>query len=364
MKCKVILSLLAITGCLFAQDRGVQEQIQVKRIILEARVIDNHGQPIEGLALEDFELTSRRKPIPLLSLEWVDELNPPPVRGQGEFFDPEETNSESEFTVNDPFWDDIPAEANQDPGGRLIIFFVQKDLEPGRMYGTMKLMHFTEEIIENLVETDYVAVVSFEKHLKIHLDFTRSHDLVETALAKTLKTFEVREPRPGPFPSLARRITPNEAYRTSDAEEALLQVADALETIGGTKTIIFIGYGLGVYDARSGDFNMRGHYPMVLDALQASKTSVFTLDVSPADFHSLEFGLQQAASDTGGMYYRTKDFPAQAIGKLLNTISGHYVLTFEEPTPKRKNFKYKVKVKRRNADILVRSPFNAVRYGN
>ena len=47
-------------------------------------------------------------------------------------------------------------------------------------------------------------------------------------------------------------------------------------------------------------------------ALRAAHASVFVLDVTSADYHSLETGLQMVAGATGGAYYSTYRLPALA----------------------------------------------------
>lgn len=58
---------------------------------------------------------------------------------------------------------------------------------------------------------------------------------------------------------------------------------------------------------------------------------MFTLDVTNADYHSLEVGLEQVAEDTGGFYAKTHLFSTQALRRLEGALAGHYVLVLEAP---------------------------------
>jgi hypothetical protein len=58
---------------------------------------------------------------------------------------------------------------------------------------------------------------------------------------------------------------------------------------------------------------------------------VFALDVTIADYHSLEVGLMQVAEDTGGFYAKTHIFPDAALRRMERALSGYYVLAFERP---------------------------------
>jgi hypothetical protein len=64
-------------------------------------------------------------------------------------------------------------------------------------------------------------------------------------------------------------------------------------------------------------------------ALHDARVSVFVLDVTSADYHSLEVGLQSVAAATGGTYARTFRQPGVAIDRIAGAISGWYVLTFD-----------------------------------
>jgi hypothetical protein len=59
--------------------------------------------------------------------------------------------------------------------------------------------------------------------------------------------------------------------------------------------------------------------------------TVFAIDVTNADFHDLEAGLEQVAADTGGFYAKTNLFPGQAITRLEGAIAGYYVLVVVKP---------------------------------
>ena len=72
----------------------------------------------------------------------------------------------------------LPDEAR----GRLIVFLFQKDLEPSRIVGLMRMLIETRRFLESLGPDDRVAVLSFDYKLKIWLDFTRDRDRVREVL--------------------------------------------------------------------------------------------------------------------------------------------------------------------------------------
>ncbi len=93
----------------------------------------------------------------------------------------------------------------------------------------------------------------------------------------------------------------------------------------------YVGWGLGRYGA--GGVNMTAEYQPAIRALDAARTTVFVLDVSQADYHSLEVGPQNVATHTGGTYERTFHFASQAVKRLARTIGGYYVVTLDRGAP-------------------------------
>ena len=96
-------------------------------------------------------------------------------------------------------------------------------------------------------------------------------------------------------------------------------------------------------------------YDRAVEALAAADTSVFSLDITQADRHSLEEGLQQLADDTGGLYIRSYLFPELSVEKLGRVLTGHYELTVIPPDEKlKKQFALKVRVDLPGVEVLAR----------
>src|SRR5439155_21795541 len=93
-------------------------------------------------------------------------------------------------------------------------------------------------------------------------------------------------------------------------------------------------------------------------ALEGERVSVFSLDFTQADAHSLAVGLGQVSGDTGGFYASTFRFPDIAIQRLQKTLAGHYELEVRKPdTNVRGLHTIEVDVERRGADVLARSTY-------
>jgi hypothetical protein len=65
--------------------------------------------------------------------------------------------------------------------------------------------------------------------------------------------------------------------------------------------------------------------------LQRARATVFSLDITDADCHTLEGGLKSASFDTGGFFARTHIFPGYALDQLAEALEGPYVLFAEKP---------------------------------
>ncbi len=121
--------------------------------------------------------------------------------------------------------------------------------------------------------------------------------------------------------------------------------------------MVMFGWGLGDFIPGVG-VAMTHDYIPAKRALESSRTTVFVLDVTEADYHTLEAGLQMAAKDTGGSYQKTYLFPQLAMDKIEKTMSGYYVLVVKRPPELQRGVhKILVDVKRRGIEILARDSF-------
>ncbi|MFV2074253.1 MAG: hypothetical protein ACC742_16630 [Thermoanaerobaculales bacterium] len=144
-----------------------------------------------------------------------------------------------------------------------------------------------------------------------------------------------------------------EARNVASMADALELIGDALKTIPGTKSLVFFGYALGRMSAGP-RVTIDDGYRRAMEALSAARTSVFSLDITDADYHSLALGLRTIAEDTGGFYVKTHLFPDTAMTKLVRVISSYYELEIIPPPDTGETFTIKVKVDRAGAEVYVR----------
>jgi VWFA-related protein len=286
------------------------ERVDVSRVLIDARAVDAWGQPIRGLGPSDFRVKIDGKPARVESAFWVGG---------------DEGGTDMPSGSPQPP-DAVPEEAR----GRLIVFLFQKDLEASRIVGLMRMLLETKHFLESLGPDDRVAVLSFDYKLRIWLDFTRDRGRVRDVLEHILK----KNPpavEPSVSPSLMTTLDVVKANRAYSMEQALALLGESLEPLPGSKSVVLIGHGFGRLSG--GSLIFEAAYGEARRALQAARASVFCLDVTDADSHTLEAGLEMTAEDTGGFFARTNLFTDSAMQRLAGALAGHYVLFVEVTTP-------------------------------
>lgn len=295
-------------------------EVEVRRITVEARVIGRDGEPVTGLGPVDFRISVDGVPTTPESVDWV------------EFDRPRRDVEEAPGTT-----DAAPAASATlpPPPSRLLVFFFQQDFAfaSERIGGLMRMAHRAARFVDELAPTDKVAVATYESHLDLRLDLTSDRERILDAVKVTSLFGRPSAPDTDDEPSLLDHLDPDEAMDAAKPETALRLIAEALEPLPGNKAIVLFGWGLGRLQGRR--VVMPQDYGEARLVLTRAHIPVYSIDVTEADFHTLEVGLQKAAVDTGGFYAKTYHHPAGAMKRLDRALSGHYVLTFSSPIPDR-----------------------------
>lgn len=324
----------SIAGAGAQQPPRFGERVEVARVIVDVRVLDDRGNPIPGLTPDDFKVTIDGKPARVETATWVG--------GRETIVDQEPSRPTS------PEGADVPAAA-----GRLIVFLFQKDLEPSRIVGLMRMLMQSRHLLETLTSNDRIAILSFDSHLKIWTDFTNDRERLDRVLSHGVLFERPPAVSASSTPSLVVRLAPESGRRTYRIERALELIGEALEPLPGSKSLVLIGHGFGRF-TRDG-VTMENDYGSARQALVASRTSVFSLDVTNADYHSLEAGLQLVSQQTGGFYARTHIFPDAAMRRLAGALAGYYVLFVEKPEGPRAVHDVRTELTHRKGNVLATS---------
>ncbi|HEX7185425.1 MAG TPA: hypothetical protein VF756_26610 [Thermoanaerobaculia bacterium] len=316
-------------------QEAFEDEITVALDTVVLRVVDSWGRPVLGLQPEDFRVRVGKREIPVLDVEWVSsgetESRPAPPEAEPQVME------------------EVVEEAR--PAGKLVVFFVQADLNSTRISGQMRLRPYTRDLLATLHPDDRVAVISYDSHLKLWQDFTQDRGATHEAIDRAM-VFTREEDVPFGDPSLARHFDFAKAKKAASPERALQVMAEALKPLPGEKVVIFLGWGLGRFG--SWGVSMTPDYAPAVRALAAARASVFVLDVTSADAHSLEVGLGAVAEATGGAYFRTFRLPGLATRTLARTILGHYVLLLDRDQLPAEGGKLKVELRDKKGSVLLR----------
>jgi VWFA-related protein len=313
----------------------VNEIVIVPRVEIDARVVDSRGDAIPGLTAKDFVVWVDGVQATIESTEWVAGDRP-----YAEGLTPEEAMATGGEVA---------------PPGRLIVFFFQTDFVKERLTGLMHMKQRAIDLLRTFKPEDRVAVISYDSHLKLRLDFTNDRDKITAAIHQAILFGEPEPIYPGPFPSLAQWFDVAAARDAAVPEAGLLVTARALRPLPGSKSLAFFGWGLGELHGRV--ISMNRSYGPARRELALSRTSVFAIDVTDADYHDLEFGLQQVAADTGGFYAKTNIFPGQAMTRLAGAIAGHYLLVVVRPDLARGEHSIAVELVGHEGTVLAKNTF-------
>lgn len=298
-------------------------EIEVIRVITEVRVVDWSGEPVPGLGPEDFEVRLDDQPAAVESATWIEGGGAGPDR--------------LEWTA--PLY---RAEPRALQPGRLIVILVQTGFQTARLSGLVRTSRHTARLFEKIKPQDRVAIAVFGSHLELHSDFTNDLDLLLEGLkVRSLLRTGVHDEADA-YPSLATSFDRSRADDAATLSQAFEVLGDALTPLPGPKSIVLVGWGLG--RLTSSGVQLGPDYARAFKALAKARSTVFSLDVTEADFHSLEAGLRAVSSDTGGTYAKTWHFPVQAVTILSRTLAGHYELSILKP-PKIDGQYYEVDVK-------------------
>ena len=310
------------------------ERVDVERVLVDVRALDNKGQALIGLTADDFSVKIGGKPVAIESVMWIGG-----AKSDGAAATPAPVE---------------PAIDDERPG-RLIIFLYQKDFEPSRLTGLMRMLMESQNFLDELTPRDRIAVLSFDYRLKIWLDFTSDREAVRRVMQRDILFGDPQPVEQTSGVSLVQRLDAATASKTYTIEKALHRIGDALRGLPGSKSIVLIGHGFG----RLGwtGVTMEHGYEDARDALMAARASVFSLDVTNADYHSLEAGLQMVSRDTGGFFARTHLFTGQAMNRLSSVLAGYYVLFLERPGVAPGTHAVDVRLTRRQGTVLARDSY-------
>jgi VWFA-related protein len=310
------------------------ERVEVSSIVIDARVIDEFGAPVLGLSSADFLVAVGGKPVKVQSSVWTGGAatplaTPAPAAAAG-------SAAAGGAPVAEP--------------GQLVVLLFQKSLVHERARGFIRMVEQSRSLVRELPASARVAVLLFDTSLHVWRDFTTDRDAVDRILEHGVLRERPPPSVPDGAPSLVQGLPPS-SHRINTIEGAFAAIAEAVRPLPGSKAIAFVGYGMGTtpFGARqdvgvmhpamgaqapdlASNGAMNNEYQRASRALTAARVSVFSLDITQADTHTLATSMQIIAAETGGFYASSLDFPERPMRFLGGALNGHYVLFVEPPS--------------------------------
>jgi VWFA-related protein len=291
-----------------AGQQTYQERVNVSRILVDARVVDDAGKPVRGLVAADFEVKINGKAATVDALEWVpSETDARPLSASGTL-------------------PDTPLRS-----GRAIVFLYEKKPDLSEIGGLMRVQRDLAAFENIVAPGDRAAVVSFDTHLHLWVDFTNDVTRIRRVLEHDIVVGSPPRVEFGPLPSLRASLSPELEPSSNTIEKAFRTLADALKPLPGAKSIIVLGYAMGTWAPRFETVFMANDYADAFAALQKARVSVFCVDLTRADYHPRQEGLRMISDDTGGFYMQSHVFSAAVFDRLAGALAGYYALLVEPP---------------------------------
>ena len=341
MQVRTLMALAIAAACACPAGAQVRsdERVDVARVLVDVRVTKNDGQPIRGLAAGDFRVEIDGRSARVESATWVGYRAPRASAADPGPQEPERT--------------DIIAS----PTRRLTIFMFQNSIDRSRIGGLLQMMHESARFVDRLGPDDQAAVVVFDSRLRVWQDFTSDRVRLSDVLGRGV-LFERPEDEASEGISLLSAIDRDAAEHAGSMETALLVLGRALGKIDGAKSLVIFGHGFGRYTpnvgAPMGMAILDQTYEDARAALIAARVTVFAMDVTNADSHTLETGLIASAEDTGGFYEKVNTNQADALDRLEGALDGYYLVAVERPAVKGGRHTIKVRTSARGATVSAR----------
>lgn len=287
------------------------ERIDVALSTFDVRVVDGLGRPVHGLGADDLRVRLDGAPVPVVAVDWI-----PAPADPG--YDRLATASGRQIP------DHLSLELVAPESSERVVFLFQAGLTPGKAIGHLRMLPRLQELVRQLPPTTRAAVATFHSHLTLHQDFTSDRERLAAVLELGHGYHHAALPSPaGGGPSLARHLDGGAMAGVVHPAVAVEMIARALDAEPGPASIVYVGWSLeGSSDEWSG----------MLATLLATRIPLFVLDVTDADYHSLEERLRYAARETGGSYSNTRDFPGREVSRVRRLLAhGHYRVSVRRP---------------------------------
>ncbi len=376
------------------------EAIDVNIVNLEVYVTDKKGNRITGLARDDFELYSDRKPIAISNFYAVEG-----GVAHGEDGEPLVNEPADPRLRADPERRQVP----EDQRLHLIIYVDNLNLRP---FTRNRALRFVRTFLRNRLRPgDEVMLATYERALHIRHQFTRDPEIISSAL------YEVEEMSGmGVHADSDRRDILRDIYESDNINEirgratqyaeslfsdmrftldALKELIDTLAGLPGRKAILYVSDGLpmragddifhAMYDkfTNSSDnvlmdglrYDLSRSFQQLTSRANTHRVTFYTIDaaglrtysyldasnntigggskIDQVHFTNIQSSLRMLASETGGMVLLNSNNYGPLLDRVAEDFDTYYSLGFSPATAESGRYhRFQVKVKGRKGLIV------------
>jgi len=326
-----------------------EEEVRVDEVLLDVLVTDRDGNVIVGLGPDDFVVREDGEPVEVDSATFYSSsrLAQPAAElaADGGRIDP--VPEDRYFIL---FFDDV--QRYEGPNVNL----VQQQIRAGR-----DARRWAEE---NLAPADWVAVVSYDRSLHVHTDFTRDRAKLLSALERAASGREGNAAWPSRTdgaaagPSLLDDLPQGKALSkaTPRIYSAFEEIAQAVDDVRGRKNLVYFGIGFGRIDDFGQYRRDERYYPPMVRALNDANVAVYPIDVTPSNVsHTMEDALTDLSTETGGRYYPFHASFKTPLEQITEENGGYYLLSYRTDRPADAEGFQRVTVEAKNPTFRMRA---------
>ncbi len=319
--------------------------IEVSEVLLDAVATDVEGEFVTGLGRDDFIVEEDGEPVQLTSVSYYTTRY-----GGGEAAGVDET-----------------------PSSRYFIFFFDNRWQRRFHVGDLRRLQqragleSRRWLEEEMLPSDWIAVVSYGSRLQLYQDFTQDRAALALAVqhaaaGRTPSDLSLRRRSSRSYELSVLRRMPRRDTKT--VYGALEVVAEACARVVGRKNLLMFTIGLGEERRFGEDGTDSDYYPPIETALNDRNVAVYPIDLSPSGRGTQQTRfLTRLAEDTGGAYHQRNFW---GLMSSLRDIGGdnyaYYVLSYQSEHPAGEIGYQRVEVKARDQSVQVRAR-KGYRYG-
>ena len=350
----ILIASFALALPTFAQTQSdvkppPGERVEANAVLLDVLVTDKKGNHILGLTNDDFVIKENGSAMEVASVDYL----------------PNRQLLESREGA-------VPLELDRVQQNRYFIFFFDRPTQPGLLFD--QLARAREAVKDfarhEMKETDVVAILGHDGHLKVYSDFTNDKKQIERALAEAARFGDgLTEPTIGDtlFPSILREVDRTSMMKRGAVSRSLKLLGDAVRPIRARKNLVFFSPGMIEVGESVHNGMVMDRSPEVdamLRALNGGNVAVYSVQLAQrtrpfSDEPIYHQRLIELASSTGGRYFDFNTSFKPAIHNIEEINAGYYLVTYRsKKAPGDKGYqKVDVSVKNPELRVVARSGY-------